>query len=150
MEAVGLPQQRTLDYSYDALYRLTGETVTEALGLAYSKTFGYDPVGNRQTQTTVIGPAGSTGPNLQPGTIAYGYDARDRLLSEQLGADPVTAYGWDANGNLTTKDAEATYTWDDENRLVRVQKADGTLVDYRYDVDGTRVQTRTTQAGPAD
>ncbi len=27
VEAAGLPQQRTLDYSYDALYRLTGETV---------------------------------------------------------------------------------------------------------------------------
>ena len=66
VEAAGLPQQRTLDYSYDALYRLTGETATESLGLAYNKTFGYDPVGNRQTQATVIGPAGSTGPSLQP------------------------------------------------------------------------------------
>ncbi len=144
VEHQGLPQQRTLDYSYDSLYRLTGETATESLGLAYSKTFGYDPVGNRQTQTTTIGPAGSPGPTLQPGTIGYGYDTRDRLLSEQLDATPATAYGWDSNGNLTTKDAEATYTWDHENRLLRVQKTDGTVVEHAYDADGNRVQTKTT------
>ncbi len=122
VEAQGLPQQRTLDYSYDALYRLTGESVTESLGLAYSKTFGYDPVGNRQSQVTALGPAGSRGPNLQPGTITYGYDTRDRLLQEQLGPNPATAYGWDGNGNLTTKDAEATYTWNHENRLTRSRR----------------------------
>jgi RHS repeat-associated protein len=144
VEYAGLPQQRTLDYSYDALYRLTGERVTESLGLAYDKAFAYDAVGNRQNQTTSIGPAGSAGPNLQAGTIGYGYDERDRLLSEQLGANPATAYGWDANGNLTTKDAEATYTWDLENRLVRVTKADGTIVEHAYDADGNRVRTKVT------
>ena len=86
--AAGLPQQRTLDYSYDGLYRLTGETVTESPRPRLRKTFGYDPVGNRLSQTTTLGPAGSPGPNLQPGTIGYGYDERDRLLSEQLAAQP--------------------------------------------------------------
>ena len=147
VEAQGLPQQRTLDYSYDALYRLRGESVTESLGLAYSKTFGYDPVGNRQSQITALGPAGSPGPNLQPGMISYGYDTRDRLLQEQLGPNPATAYGWDSNGNLTTKDAEATYTWNDENRLITVTKTDGTVVEHLYDVDGTRVRTATTPPG---
>ena len=70
------------DYSYDSLYRLTGEKVTESIGLVYEKTFGYDPVGNRQTQATTLGPAGSPGPDLQPGSITYGYDDRDRLLTE--------------------------------------------------------------------
>ena len=146
IESAGLPQERTLDYSYDALYRLTGETVTETLGLGlvYSKTFGYDPVGNRLTQTTTLGPAGSPGPNLQDGTVTYGYDTRDRLLTEQLDALPPTASGWDANGNLTTKDAEATYTWDHENRLIQVTKTDGTVVEHAYDADGNRVQTTVT------
>jgi RHS repeat-associated protein len=144
VEAQGLPQQRTLEYSYDALYRLTGESVTESLGLVYNKAFGYDPVGNRLIQTTTLGPAGSPGPNLQPGTVGYGYDQRDRLLSEQLQPDPATAYGWDANGNLTTKDAEATYTWDHENRLTKVMKTDGTVVEHAYDADGNRVWTTVT------
>jgi len=149
IESAGLPQERTLDYSYDALYRLTGETVTESLGLGlvYAKTFGYDPVGNRLAQTTTVQPAGSAGPNLQPGTITYGYDTRDRLLTEQLDALPPTASGWDANGNLTTKDAEATYTWDHENRLIAVAKTDGTIVEHSYDPDGNRVQTSVTPPG---
>jgi RHS repeat-associated protein len=144
VESAGLPQQRTLDYGYDALYRLTGETVTESLGLVYAKAFGYDPVGNRLTQATTIGPAGSPGPHLQPGTIGYAYDERDRLRAEQLDATPATAYGWDDNGNLTTKDAEATYTWDHENRLVRVETTDGTIVEHAYDADGNRVRTKVT------
>jgi RHS repeat-associated protein len=144
VEAQGLPHERTLDYSYDALYRLTGETVTESLGLVYAKTFGYDPVGNRLTQATTIGPVGALGPHLQPGTIGYGYDERDRMLSEQLEAGPPTAHGWDANGNLTTEDGEATYSWDHENRLKRVEKADGTVVEHAYDADGNRVRTSVT------
>jgi RHS repeat-associated protein len=147
VEHQGLPQQRTLDYSYDSLYRLTGESVTENLGLVYAKTFGYDTTGNRLSQTTTLGPAGSPGPNLQPGTISYGYDTRDRLLSEQLDATPATTYGWDPNGNLTTKDAEATYTWNHENRLVRVEKTDGTTIEHLYDADGNRVRTTTTPPG---
>jgi RHS repeat-associated protein len=147
VESQGLPQQRTLDYSYDALYRLTGESVSESLGLVYSKAFAYDPVGNRQQQTTTLGPAGAPGPNLQPGTIAYGYDTRDRLLAETRAPNPATSYTFDTNGNLTSKDGEATYTWDHENRLIRVAKTDGTVVDYAYDADGNRVSTTTTPAG---
>jgi RHS repeat-associated protein len=127
------------DYSYDSLYRLTGEKVTESIGLVYEKIFGYDAVGNRHIQTTTLGPAGSPGPVLQAGTITYGYDDRDRLTLEAS-----QAYTWDANGNLTTKDAEAVYTWNHENRLTKVQKADGTIVTHVYDADGNRVQTKTT------
>jgi YD repeat-containing protein len=105
-----------------------------------------DPVGNRLSQTTTLGPAGSAGPQLQPGTVGYGYDERDRLLTEQLQPNPATAYAWDANGNLLTKDGEATYTWDHENRLVRVTKTDGTVVEHAYDADGNRVRTTTTPA----
>jgi RHS repeat-associated protein len=129
------------DYGYDALYRLTSETVSGLFN--YTKAFAYYPVGNRQTQTTTTS---SGSPSLQPGTISYGYDTRDRLLSEQADATPATGYSWDANGNLTTKDAEATYVWDHENRLTRVTKTDGTVVEYLYDPDGNRVQTKTTAA----
>ena len=131
-------------YGYDDLYRLTSERVSEPIGLAYQKSFGYDAVGNRLTQTTALGPAASPGPHLTPGTVSYGYDERDRLLTEALDASAPTGYDWDANGNLTTKDAEATYTWDYENRLVRVAKTDGTVVEHAYDADGNRVRTKVT------
>jgi RHS repeat-associated protein len=131
----------------DELYRLTSDTVTIGALNQYSKGFIYDDVGNRQTQTTTIGPAGSTGGALVAGTLTYGYDARDRLTSGTLDANPATTYGWDVDGNLITKSGEATYEWDREMRMVRVTKTDGTVVEHTYDFDGVRVQTRTTPAG---
>jgi RHS repeat-associated protein len=118
------------EYTYDAVYRLTGERVSDAIDLVYENTFTYDPVGNRLTQITTGSGAGS---------IDYTYDTRDRLLDEN-----TISYSWDNNGNLTSKSAEATYFWDFENRLIRVEKTDGTIVKYTYDTDGNRVRTETT------
>jgi len=53
-------------YGYDSVDRLTSEAVSGPTN--YSNAFGYDPVGNRQTQT-------STGNH--PGTVNYSYDNRD-------------------------------------------------------------------------
>jgi len=120
----------------DNLYRLTLETVTDALSiLLYEKSFVYDDVGNRESQTTT---------GLGAGTISYTYDDRDRLLTEN-----GTTYGYDDNGNLTSKSGEATYTWDFEERLIRVDKTDGTVVTHAYDADGNRVRTEITPStGP--
>ena len=128
------------EYGYDDLYRLTGETVTLGGLLFYQKAFVYDAVGNRLSQTT--SGAGAPGTPTAPGTVNYGYDDRDRITAE--GAQ---AYGWDDNGNLTSKTVEATYTWDFENRLTRVEKTDGTVIAHVYDADGVRVQTSTTLPG---
>ena len=124
----------TRAYDYDNVYRLSLETVTDALSaLVYEKSFVYDDVGNRETQTTA---------GLGAGTIGYTYDPRDRLLTEN-----ATTYGYDANGNLTSKSGDATYTWDIEDRLIRVDKTDGTVVEHIYDTDGVRVRTETTPPG---
>ena len=120
------------DYTYDTLLRLTGEQVTRNGTLADATTYTYDPVGNRTTQTT-------TGTNT--GTVNYTYDERDRLLTED-----TTAYTWDANGNLVSRAGDATYVWDFENRLTRVELAGGGRVAYVYDVAGNRVQTTVTPA----
>jgi RHS repeat-associated protein len=123
------------EYTYDDLYRLTGDKVSGTTGLVYEKVFDYDPVGNREVQTTT---------GLGAGIVNYTYDDRDRLLTEN-----GTVYGYDDNGNLTSKSAEATYFWDFENRLIRVEKTDGTIVTHDYDVDGNRIRTEVTPAaGP--
>jgi RHS repeat-associated protein len=130
----------TKDYSYDDLYRLTRDKVSDTVGTIYQKDFTYDAVGNRQQQTTLG--TGAAGTPTAPGTIDYTYDTRDRLLTEN-----ANTLGYDTNGNLTSKTGEATYTWDFENRLKKVEKSDGTLVEYLYDADGNRVQTKTTPSG---
>jgi RHS repeat-associated protein len=123
-------------YGYDGLYRLTTETVSGGGGPNYGKTFGYDAASNRLSQVTIGYGAAS---------VAYTYDTRDRLLTEN-----GTAYGWDDNGNMLSKTGEATYTWDFDDRLVRVTKADGTTVEHVYDIDGNRVRTSVTPvSGPA-
>ncbi len=123
-------------YGYDALYRLTSEQVTGG-SLPYTKAFTYDPVGNRQNQTTTGTGAAS---------IDYTYDTRDRLTSTVILSEAKNLT-WDENGNLTSKDAEATYVWDAEDRLTRVTKTDGTIVTHAYDPDGNRIQTQTTTSG---
>jgi RHS repeat-associated protein len=125
-------------YTYDALYRLTGEMIAGAQ--PYTKSFTYDAVGNRRTQTTAG--SGAPGTPTAAGTITSSYDTRDRLLPD-TGARTL-AYAWDANGNLTAKSGEATYAWDFDDRLIRVEKTDGTEITHAYDADGNRVRTTIT------
>ena len=64
------------------------------------------------------------------------YNNADQLLTE----NGIT-YTYDLNGNLKTKtDATGTttYSWDYEDRLVKVAGPGGTVT-YEYDVDGNRV-----------
>jgi RHS repeat-associated protein len=132
------------EYGYDGGYRLISEKVTLDGLLQYEKGFTYDDVGNRLTQSTTG--TGNSG-TAASGAIAYGYDTRDRMRSETLGSAPPTEYRYDLNGNLVTKEGEASYTWDIENRLVKVTKTDGTTVEHVYDADGVRVRSTTTLSG---
>jgi RHS repeat-associated protein len=138
----------TRSYEYDDLYRLTKETVTGAQ--AYEKSFAYDAVSNRTKQTSSgavvdageVDAAATDGGVGSGGTTNYSYDNRDRLLSEN-----GTVYSWSANGNLVGRSGEATYEWDFEDRLVKVTKSDGTVVENVYDVDGVLVRTAVNGVG---
>jgi RHS repeat-associated protein len=127
VEADGTVRQ----YGYDSISRLTTETVTGSL--AYANAFTYDSVGNRLTQTTTGSGAAS---------VTYGYDSRDRLTTENN-----TTYGYDNDGNVTSKAGEASYAWDFENRLTEVTLNGGAVVGHVYDADGNRVQTSVTPSG---
>ena len=110
---------RTVDYTYDNLYRLLSEND----GVS-SSSYSYDPTGNRLTKTNALG------------TATYIYDGNDRLLS-----DGTTTYTYDANGNKLTETkagVTTTYTWDAESRLKGSQSA-GTNTVYDYDYSGIRV-----------
>ncbi|MCP3958903.1 MAG: hypothetical protein GY719_13710 [bacterium] len=121
-------------YVYDDLYRLTQDRVTDAAAaLVYQRDFIYDPVGNRLEQTIEEG----SGPTVVGST----YDGRDRLLTAA-----AASYGWDTNGNLTSRDG-VIYGWDFGNRLTSVVLADGTVVETTYDADGNRVRTSVTPGG---
>ncbi|MBX2999575.1 MAG: RHS repeat protein [Caldilineaceae bacterium] len=109
---------RTVDYSYDSLYRLTGEADSVNGVTLYS----YDGVGNR---TSMDRGGALTG---------YTYDANDRLLT--AGSE---SFGYDANGNLishTDVSGTVQYIYDAENRLI--QQNASTITTFRYDPFGNR------------
>jgi RHS repeat-associated protein len=113
------------NYSYDPLDRLTAATHPNQTNESYT----FDDVGNRTASHQ-----GSS----------YSYQAFNRLVAAN-GA----SFGYDANGNLTSKtDASGswTYTWDYDNRLKQASKSGGVVVTYAYDALGRRIQ-RTSSTG---
>ena len=134
---------RKVEYEYDGLYRLTKETITDAVAGNRVVSYTYDRVGNRLSRNDSV-----------EGVTAYTYDENDRLKREELKQNGVVArsyeYGYDDNGNTRTrtqKDAAGvvvgtvTYSWDKENRLIGVKTPEGNTVSYVYDVDGVRVSS---------
>lgn len=110
--AVKTPEDRSAEYDYDDLYRLT-----EATAPAWSEQYQYSPIGN-MTFKSDLGPmgygAGGAGPHA---------------LTEVNG----NAYSYDANGNLAGKPG-FTYRFDYKDRLARVDRtADGAVIGYAYD-----------------
>lgn len=109
---------RQIAYNYDALYRLTKETVSGDPNASSNGVidYTYDPTGNRLTRTSTLA--------VIPATTST-YDANDRLTSET----------YDADGNLKAS-AGVTYNYDFEDRLSDVN---GGAVSFVYDGDGNRV-----------
>ncbi|MCB1872560.1 MAG: hypothetical protein KDI49_11270, partial [Gammaproteobacteria bacterium] len=108
---------RRAAYGYDALYRLTSETVTgDPDGVNGSVGYVYDPVGNRLQRTSTLTP-------VPPQTFTY--DANDRIEVET----------YDDNGNTLVTTEGRNFGYDTNNRLVT---ADGG-VSFLYDGDGNRV-----------
>jgi len=107
---------RTIEYGYDNLYRLTSAAYSTGQSYGYE----YDPVGNRLQQI------------IDGDTTTYLYDAANRLTSVN-GVD----YTFDDNGNLLHTGI-MTNSWDAANRLIASQR-NGTLLQPIYDGVGNRI-----------
>ncbi len=119
---------RTVDYSYDALYRLAGEDIVDPVNGNQSFAYDYSPTGNRLSKTDAAG------------LTTYTSDANDRLLSE-AGPGTAVTYSYDDNGNRLARVApvgSTLYQFDFDNRLRHVQ-SNAATIDYGYDADGLRV-----------
>jgi RHS repeat-associated protein len=117
-----------LSYMYDNLNRLI--EAIRPLPANPLETFNYDPVGNRLRRD------GQT-------TDAI-FDAANRLREDQR-----FCYEYDDNGNLTKKTVKVgnactgdvtMYTYDAENRLIRIDLPGGGIAKYRYDGLGRRIE----------
>ncbi|MFN7844308.1 MAG: RHS repeat domain-containing protein, partial [Pirellula sp.] len=101
--------------------------------VAGSSRLAYSPVGNRSVRI-----------DSDSGTpTTFTYNCGNQVLEAE---DPsgVTTYTYDANGNRLTIEEPSlditTNTWDCENRLVMVEHPDGSVIEYRYNGDGHRVE----------
>jgi len=113
----------TRSFGYDARHRLTSDTLKNPSGTAYaSVSYGYN-ANSLITSETTTGLAGAA-------SNTYTYDQAGRLASWNNGTT-TTAYGYDANGNLTTSGAKS-YTYDARDEMT----GDGTGT-YSYTARGT-------------
>jgi RHS repeat-associated protein len=109
--------QRTEQYAYDRLSRLTG--VNHGDGEVQSYTF--DPMGNRLSRTVN---------GIQEG---YTYNNANMLLTRG-----AASYTNDANGNTLTDGASnRSMTWDSQNRMASCTYA-GQTSTFTYGADGLR------------
>ena len=124
---------RTVEYSYDSLYRLTSETITEGEKVTVY-TYAYDNVSNRILKTE------------NGAATEYVYNALNQLVSD---SDSGTTYEYDLNGNLirVIGSAQSTlYEYNSENKLVKATVQNGVLVteeSYTYDYEGNRTSKTT-------
>ncbi|MGP4102279.1 RHS repeat-associated core domain-containing protein [Nonomuraea sp. KM90] len=109
---------------YDGMDRVKSQTLKNGSGTQLAQiSYVWDKDDNLTTKTT----AGTAG----AGTNTYGYDHTGRLTSWTAPSGATTAYEWDAAGNRT-KAGNATFTYDERNRLT---SGDGT--DHTYTARGT-------------
>ncbi|MCX5955720.1 MAG: putative Ig domain-containing protein [Cyanobacteria bacterium] len=125
---------RTVNYSYDDLYRLVQESITDPVNGNRTIAYLMDAVGNRLKRTDSV-----------EGITTYSYDVNDRLLEEVLGGNTIS-YQYDANGSLTAKvsggSTLATYTWNAKGELSQAEVTNNgvtTNLGFDYDASGMRV-----------
>jgi len=107
-------------YTYDALERLN-----HAEGPYGSIDYTYDAVGNRLTKVA------------DGQTETYIYISGTNKLSEITGTETIS-YAHDANGNFTGI-GNKTLTYNQNNRLIKVEENGNTLGEYTYNGLGQRV-----------
>ncbi|NOT59710.1 MAG: hypothetical protein HOP19_05730 [Acidobacteria bacterium] len=106
-------------FFFDKPQRLTSEAHTNQP----SQSFTYDQVGNRTNA-----PSGG----------APTYSANNRLMSYN-----GLTFTYDLNGNRETQTSAVgtnVYSYDNENRLINVLLPDSTMIQYKYDALGRRVE----------
>jgi len=123
---------RSVEYAYDVLGRLIGETITDGVEGDRTITYTYDAVGNRLERNDSV-----------EGVTAYTYNSRNQLTSSTHDGE-VTVYVYDENGNRIEESSDSVstvYEWDGLDRLIKASITEGGItqtVEYEYNHDGIR------------
>ena len=117
-----LPVILRSDFGYDDADQLTSAPLkngsTNAMLLPFS--YGYDPAGNRTSET--IGPVTTTS---TPNSV-------NEITSQSGGVN--RSFSYDLNGNITSDGGPRTFEWDGANRLVAINyTGQTTRSEFSYD-----------------
>lgn len=158
-------EQVRVHYGYDALERLVSVTTdlspedsSVADGNKYLIEYGYDGDSSRiasvsqsdgtriaMTYQQVEGTWKVASVTDAQGTVVIEYQQGRTLLTDGTGV--VTAYGYDEAGRLLSVAGpdgvtQASFAYDAQGNVARVELADGTALTYDYDARGQRVAVR--------
>lgn len=125
------PEDLTRSFVYDDLYRLTE---AKALAAGWLENYQYSSIGNMTYKSDI-------------GIMTYGANgAGPHAMTQAAGAN--IGYGYDANGNIRTKNPGFGYTFDHRDRLSRADRiTDGAVSTYGYDYKGNRVMKTVSKGG---
>ncbi|MFT5962864.1 MAG: YD repeat-containing protein, partial [Burkholderiaceae bacterium] len=113
--------QRTR-YGYDAARRMTA--ILQSGG---DRTYRYDPTGNMLAD--------------QRGNVSTDYTidpSSNRITAMEANGQRVR-YDYNAAGSVT-RSGDTAYTWDSQQRLIRVSQRDQPVADYTYNAFGERIK----------
>jgi RHS repeat-associated protein len=122
----------TMQYSYDQLNRLTGNTST---GNTLNEAIGYDAMGN----ITSLVRTGSRAANLAYTYYNSNIDNRLQTVTNNGGA--FRSYDYDANGNATTAGVSTkALTYNLLNLPATVKNGSTVIATYTYDAAGNKLR----------
>jgi RHS repeat-associated protein len=125
------PEDLSRAFVYDDLYRLT-EAKAQAAG--WLESYQYSSIGNMTYKSDI-------------GVMTYGGSgAGPHALTRAAGAN--IGYGYDANGNISTKTPGFGYSFDHRDRLAGANRTtDGAIISYGYDYKGDRITKSVSKGG---
>jgi YD repeat-containing protein len=119
-------------WTYDAMNRLTGESVSNNVDGNFTDMYTYDLDSNRIGKTHTAGGTAET--------TTYTYNGDNELTQAVDSVNGTTNYSYDANGSLTD-DGTHKYIYNLRNKLVEITAENGAFISsYVYDDAGNRVK----------
>jgi RHS repeat-associated protein len=136
-----------LNYQYDPAGNISqleyGRRLPDQQWAESLQNFGYDwlnrVVSAEEGTDTLVYTYDAAGNRLSQNDTAYTYDTMNELLSGSDGS----SFTYDEMGNAVTKSTSTdtySYTHDQRNRLVQVEKNQQVIAEYTYDGDGRRIE----------
>ena len=135
---------RTINYTYDSLYRLTSETIGgPTIPVTGTINYTHDKVGNRLSRTTSNSLLQSHLP-----TQAQAYNSNDQLTTSTYDANGNTTQSPSPYNSLTYAEGSSVNDiYDFRNKLIRRNLPDGSTIDLEYNADALLIVKTTESAG---